>query len=289
MSEDDSKRFHFSLDEEEPARQQPEKMDSVVAPATNRRNAMLAVLVPCLLLLVILFAYADLKKRVDAIQNTGQTSVQNLSSDFESRLSALSIQTAKLKDVIATESSDIKKEMESLSAKLSTETAARKKADAVFADKKTVEKADNALEKKFAPLKKEIQDLSPAVKDVDAKVSRELAVFSQKFSVLNRELETVKTQAKKWEANIVDKQVMDKALLQQYDRLKNELETTLAEIDRQLKDVQQELKRITTRTAHHVPAAPKSLPEKPSKSPKAEKTSQPAGAPGGIIEQELVE
>jgi len=297
MSDDDSARFQIGLDEEDHTPPLKDEIDPPTANESSRRLPIITILVPCLFLVLLLFVYVDLKKSISAIQNTGQTEVQNLSSDFESRLSSLSIQVAKLKDLLATDTAGSKKEIASLSKKISRETSALKKAAAKYADKKTVKKADTALEKRFSPLKKDLESLSANIHDINAKVSRELAVFSQKFSVLNRELATLKSQTDDLSATYLDREALKDALLEESTRHKKDIETISIDLKKQLKAIQQEIKRITTRTAHSQNASTDRSGKQTAAS-KQSNTSPPQKKPhnevsqnvsNDIIEQELIE
>ncbi len=73
----------------------------------STRVTLVAVLIPCLLVIVLAVAYLDIKNRVINTQNTGSMGVQNLSKDLESRFSNLSLKQAKLEDQFAANSKSL--------------------------------------------------------------------------------------------------------------------------------------------------------------------------------------
>ena len=109
MTDKESQSFKIRLDDDELETGTKDGIGDLQVKKLNKRLTLFAVLIPCLIAVLLIFAYIDLKNRMTNIHATESTEVQNLSQDIESRLSALSLETAKLKDSIRTESDSLKK------------------------------------------------------------------------------------------------------------------------------------------------------------------------------------
>jgi hypothetical protein len=91
MAEKESKKFEISMDDEIPEFQTQEDFDDQKIEKLHKRITRISIIIPCLVVLIILAGYFDLKKNLSNINTEGSMGVQTLSKALESRFSSLSI------------------------------------------------------------------------------------------------------------------------------------------------------------------------------------------------------
>jgi hypothetical protein len=95
----DTSRFTIRDMEAEPDSMYIADAENLRIEKLSTRITLVAVLIPCLLVVVLAVAYLDIKNRVINTQSTGSMGVQNFSKDLESRFSNLSLKQAKLEQL----------------------------------------------------------------------------------------------------------------------------------------------------------------------------------------------
>ncbi|MFZ5572790.1 MAG: hypothetical protein ACOZF0_20520 [Thermodesulfobacteriota bacterium] len=313
MQENDSTRFTFRPDEEEPEPEpapepetvQPVPDQSLAAPDLDaqrlkRRIAALAVLLPILTALIVFFGYSSLKQRIAAIQSTGQTDVEKLSSQVDTSFSSVSQQVEQLKEENGKMQERLIKGLDTASQqvaaavkKMQQETAAVKAVAAAAADKKMVEETSADLQKKIEAVRKEFQNTAGEIQSLDERLSRELAVFTQRIKVLETELDSLKEEAAAQAKNRVDRNEYKAALEKQQGQYREELNRLSRSIESKLQTLE---KKIASSPAIQTKTPSSSMPQTPlSKTPVVPRvTTQPvfpkASPPvgnGDIVEQNI--
>ncbi|MBF0234904.1 MAG: hypothetical protein HQK65_18000 [Desulfamplus sp.] len=76
----------------------------------GNRLTIVAVLVPCLIGTILVYAYLDIKKKVMVIHDSGQTQVDIVAKEFEIRLNAFEVELAKIKFAIEKDIPELKQQ-----------------------------------------------------------------------------------------------------------------------------------------------------------------------------------
>lgn len=97
MPEKDSSTFRMRFDQEQVTEYQSERDDFKIE-KLGQRLTLFFILLPCLVGIILFVAYMDLRGRVGQSQDTGAHGVQKLSQDLESRFSSLSLKQAALEE-----------------------------------------------------------------------------------------------------------------------------------------------------------------------------------------------
>lgn len=79
----------------------PTEVNELKLEKISQRVTLISILIPVLIVIVLVIAYLDIKKRVVQTEDTGEIEFQKLSSDLESRFSSLSVRQARLEDAMA--------------------------------------------------------------------------------------------------------------------------------------------------------------------------------------------
>jgi chromosome segregation ATPase len=105
MEEKPEETEHFrmrldDLDEQIDGRAIPSEVNELRLEKISQRVTMISIMIPVLIVIVLVIAYLDIKKRVVQTEDSGTIEFRKLSSDLESRFSTLSLRQAKLEDTL---------------------------------------------------------------------------------------------------------------------------------------------------------------------------------------------
>ncbi|MBR9982047.1 MAG: hypothetical protein KFF50_13545 [Desulfatitalea sp.] len=98
---------HFKMrlgpdNEEMDERAIPSEINELRLEKISQRVTLISVIIPVLIVIVLVIAYLDIKKRVVQTEDSGAIEFRKLSSDLESRFSTLSVRQAKLEQDLET-------------------------------------------------------------------------------------------------------------------------------------------------------------------------------------------
>jgi methyl-accepting chemotaxis protein len=78
----------------------PAEVNELKLEKISQRVTLISILIPVLIVIILVVAYLDIKKRVVQTEDTGTIEFKKLSSDMDSRFSSLSMRQAKLEDAV---------------------------------------------------------------------------------------------------------------------------------------------------------------------------------------------
>lgn len=100
MDEDHtSKSFKIGGDDQDNDAAMQNELQELKIDKLSQRVMLLTILIPCMIGVILIISYLDIKDRVKRTQSTGTIGVQKLSKDLDSKFSSLSLEQAKLKEV----------------------------------------------------------------------------------------------------------------------------------------------------------------------------------------------
>jgi chromosome segregation ATPase len=259
----------------------------------STRITLVAVLIPCLLVIVVTIAYLDIKNRVVKTQNTGSMGVQNLAKDLESRFSSLSLKQAKIEKALAEKSQTLDTAAAGLQVNLKKATAELKRVvdakpdrSALDALEKKTEAGIAALRKEVAgldALRKEIAGLNAALGTFDDELADQIQIMADGLKKDRGRLEKVESKTRQLEAEKLGKSSMELSLrlerLAVQEMVKEQIRDVrkkLAAMDRRIENLSQRLEKRVT----EVPVPPPGAPAVP------ESKTQPSPSKG-IVEQTI--
>lgn len=296
MADNDSPKFKIRFDDEgsydakspEPPLQ--EKVENLRLKKLNRKINLFAVLVPCLLALMLIFVYFDIRNTFDNIHISESSEVQTLAKELDSKFSSLSIRQAKIEALLNEKISAMEKTAARLEQNLDQTEKALSGVRASTPDKQELAGIIAEFEKSFIPISAEVKKLSLELKKSSSeakalqdKFDKESGKLATAVSGLQKEVNTLKTDTAALTSSRADKQKIDLAV-QHIERFVpqklNDLEKSLSEkidaLRNQIKALEDKQKK-TTATAPPALSAP----------PPVESIKPTIPEPGKIIEQEI--
>jgi len=221
----------------------------------SNRVTIISVILPCIIIAVLAFAYLDMKERVVDVNETKGSQVAHLAAQLDEKLNALDVRIAEVKFTL----DETLPEMENNAFALENQVA---KLSGAKADKKAVQAMANKLDKRIktnagqdkttlATMERINQDLLAAIKEnntqfksksneimqemqlfreeFDARLM-ELSVYEQQLAQLSKSLSLLDKQVKTLKADVEKRTEyrVDQLRLLMEDRIKK-LESDLAE------------------------------------------------------------
>ena len=259
----------------------------------NTRVTLVAVLIPCLLVIVLAVAYLDIKNRVASTQNTGTMGVQNLSKDLESRFSSLSLKQAKLEEQLAENTKTLETATAALQVKLKktiTEYKTDNEAKASQSDLVALDKKSNAA---LNVVKKDVDDLKVSFKAFDEELAGQILLMAEGLKKEQERLVAVEQKAIELEKDKLSKESLNVSLGIERLAAKELVNNKMGEVVKKLENMNKKIDALDQQIkaqAKQRASAPKPSPPAASPTPKASATApsaDPAAQPAGIEEQPI--
>ncbi len=252
----------------------------------NLRITLLSILVPCLLGVILVFAYLELRDRLAQVQVTGSKEVRSLSEDVVDKTASLSDQYTELEKSL----SALRKSTASIREDLKRNQREMKKLIRSKADKKALEQA---MKKHSAEVAETFSELQGVLHDQKQIVESLEGVLRKEVTGIVQAIERARNNAERQDSaiNALSKRKIDKQELANILEDKwSSYQTTISMLKKEIKSIKEEVLRlqeqITTTAGSSVPEAQTHPKEKSA----AETVSDaPAPVPNDIIEQEISE
>ena len=302
MADKDSSKFKIRFDDEgtfdgkSPGPPLQEKVENMRLKKLSRRINLFAVLIPCLLALILVFGYFDIRKKFDNIHNTGSSDVQVLSKDLDSKFSSLSIRQAKIEALLNEKISAMEKTAARLKQNLEQTEKALSGVRASTPDKQEIAGIIAEIDKTLAPINTDIKRLSSEIKKISSeakslqdKLDKESGKLATAVSGLQKEIGMLKTETAALVSTRVDKKTFDLTIRHEekfYQQKLNDLEKSLSEkiepLRNQIKALEDKQKKSAA-----TGTTPAAQPPVLSAPPPVESIKPAIPEPGKIIEQEI--
>jgi len=178
-NKDDASRFTIRDGDTEPDAMYMADAENLRIEKLSTRVTLVAVLIPCLLVVVLAIAYLDIKNRVVNTQHSGSMGVQNLSKDLESRFSNLSLKQAKMEEQLAETSKTLETTTAALQVNLKKATNELKRITDDKADRSVMAAISNKTEASVAALQKDVADLNTEFGKFDEELAAQILLMAQ--------------------------------------------------------------------------------------------------------------
>ena len=252
----------------------------------NLRITLLSILVPCLLGVILVFAYLELRDRLAQVQVTGSKEVRSLSENVVDKTASLSNQYTELEKSL----SALRKSTASIREDLKRNQREMKKLIRSKADKKALEQAmkkhSAEVAETFSELQGVLHDQKQIVESLEGVLRKEVAGIVQAIERARNNAERQDSAINALSKRKIDKQELANILEDNWSGY----QTTISILQKEIKSIKEEALRlqeqISTTAGSSVPEAQTHPKEKSA----AETVSDaPTSVPSDIIEQEIIE
>jgi len=286
---DDTSRFTIRDGEAEPDSSYIADAENLRIEKLSTRVTLVAVLIPCLLVVVLAIAYLDIKNRVINTQNSGSMGVQNLSKDLESRFSNLSLKQAKMEEQLAENSKAFKTATAALQVNLKKATTELKRIADGKPDRSALTAISKKMEASVADLQKEMTDLNTAFNKFDEELATQILLMAQGLKKDQGRLAEIEVKTQRLDSEKLNKESMDLALGLERLGLQEMVKDKIREVEKNLAAVSKQIDALNQRLNAQAKKASISSPPvaAPTPSPKPSLPSDPKSSSTNIVEQTI--
>ncbi len=296
MTKDHQHQFKMQMDTEGSESIYAEERNDLRLEKLTQKVTIISILLPVLIGIILVISYLDIKSRVSTVQDTGESGVQSLSKNLESRFSSLSVKFASLEETFTQKIDNAAKTRQLLQNRLNEAEKSVRWINKIKAGKKNFEEKSAEIEAALTAIRDDLQTLDSNLNSLDQSAKKELTdlvvlVEKSENSILGFEAQVM---------NKIDRAEAQKIIGKQRQEIQSSLESMGLRLEKQIVLNRQRIAAVKEKTAGKKPASttksapaptekPKPAPEKTEKPEpeKPETPAQPAPKPGEIVEQDL--
>lgn len=310
IEENDNSRFQFSADEEEPEAILQDELRELKIEKLGQRVTLLTILIPCMIGIILVITYLDIKDRVTRSYDTGAIGVQKLSKDLASKFSSLSLEQAKIKDIQANKLPELEKSAAFLKSRLTKLQESMTQLSASTISKDELTRVTKTLTKNIADipqsLKPEFEALAltnDRLSEDYRKLSSDIKVLSEGMAEINIRISTISKEIETIGEKSIDRDELELALKLKEIGYRQSLLDKTALLEKEIQTLRKELKDLQKSNSGSSTMAPATQSPSPvSQKPVSEnETQKPAtgksesrlepkpatGESGNIVEQTI--
>ena len=286
---DDTSRFTIRDGEAEPDSVYVADAENLRIEKLSTRVTLVAVLIPCLLVVVLAIAYLDIKNRVINTQNSGSMGVQNLSKDLESRFSNLSLKQAKMEAQLAETSKSIETATAALQINLKKATAELKRIAEDKPDRSALNALSGKTEASVAALQKDLADLNTAFSKFDEELAAQIMLMAQGLKKDQGRLAEIEAKTQRLDSEKLGKESMELTLGLERLGLQEMVKDKIREVEKKIAAVSKQIDALNQRLdAQAQKASPSpSAVIVPGPSPTTTLPSNPKSSSTNMVEQTI--
>jgi chromosome segregation ATPase len=302
IEKNDNSRFQFSSDNDEPEAILQDELRELKIEKLGQRVTLLTILIPCMIGVILVITYLDIKDRVTRSYDTGAIGVQKLSKDLASKFSSLSLEQAKIKDIQAKTIPELEKSAAFLKSRITKLRKSMSQVTTSTISRDELTRVAENLSNKIAEIPQELKPDFDAFTRADEQIaedtrrmSDELKLLSDSMAEIDNRIASIRKNIETVAENAVNRDELELALKLKEIGYRQSLldKTAILEKDIQvLRKEVKDLKKENISSSNAAPATPPSLPisQKPVS---GNESTKPAGdkpatmESGGIVEQTI--
>jgi DNA repair exonuclease SbcCD ATPase subunit len=281
---DDKGQFKMRLDEEE-SEETPitTHVGDLRLEKLNTRVTLISILIPVLIVVVLVIAYLDIKKRVIQTEDTGQLTAESISKELESRFSSLTMAQKVVEENLARLKDQSNQSVAKVQINLKKLDDRLKSATKKMASQKEIKATKSQLDQSVNNVAQSIEELRVQLGEINQTLQPRISDLEKTLTENKSEMTQLEEQLSALDANKIDKAKMDVALKLEMLKIKQAYKA-------QLEDLQSRLKSVEGKVAQRVAHQPAVKPPAPKPTPASSASPEPvptAPAPGQLEEQTI--
>lgn len=167
-------QFKMQIDNHEPDALFAEERNDLKFEKLAQKVTIISILIPVLIGAILVISYLDIKTRVSSFKDTGESEVQSLSKNLESRFSSLSVKFASLEETFTDNIKKAAKTQRSLQARLKEAEKSVRWLSKIKAAKKTFDQKTAGIEENLTAIRTDLQTLDSNLTSLDQSAKKEL-------------------------------------------------------------------------------------------------------------------
>ncbi|MDX2445822.1 MAG: hypothetical protein QNK29_01330 [Desulfobacterales bacterium] len=295
IEENDNSRFQFSANEDEPEVIHQNELRELKIEKLGQRVTLLTFLIPCMIGIIIVITYLDIKDRVTRSHDTGAIGVQKLSKDLVSKFSSLSLEQAKIKDIQAKKLPELEKSAAFLKSRITKLQKSMDQMTASTISRDELTRVAETLTNRVADIPQGLQSDFETLARVDDRIvedtrrisadiktlSNNMAEIDTRINIIRKEIETVSDKS-------IDKDDLELSLKLKEIGYRQSLLDKTAILEKEIQAIRKEVKGLKKVNSGSSNIAPATQPSSPvSQKPASETKKTIAIESDGIVEQTI--
>ena len=264
INEDNNENVQFKmrLDGEVEDAVIPTQVDELRIEKLSHRVTLISVLIPVLIVVILVIAYIDIKRRVIRTEDTGAVTVQHLSQDLESRFSSLSLGQAHLEEALAKFQDQTNQSLAKAQVNLQKLDGGLKQSRSAMVSQKEMKTAFEKTDQRLANVARSTEEIKAQLATLDQSVQARLAQLDQKAAELGTRLDDSKETLANLEKNKIEKAALDLAIKLEILKIKQIFNAQMDDLQAQLQTLEQEVARQSV--VHPTLSPPPAVSKTPS-------------------------
>ncbi len=271
---EDDVQFKLRMDDEVETEDIAAQVGDLRLEKLSHRITLISILIPVLIVVILVMAYLDIKRRVVQTEDTGQLTAQTLSQDLESRFSNLSLGQAMIEEKLARLTDQTEQSIVKVQVNLKNLDDGLQKSNQSMASRKDVNRTTGKMEASIANVGQAVEELTRQQSELSASVQTRLEQLDEALSQAGQRTDQMEEKLSSVEQTKMDKAAMDLALKLEMLKLKRELMVGMDDLQARFKALEAKLDRLAARVDAQRSAAPVTPAPQPKSGTLKEQTIQ---------------
>lgn len=241
----------------------------------NQKITIISIVFPCIIVILLLIIYFDIKNKITGVHDSGSMEIQNLSKDIDKKTAELSSLYSKLEESFEKKTAALKTEFQN----------SVKDIKEIKAEKTEVANSITEINRQISAVRNDLSAVSNKVKGMEAGLAQKITEITKSLGKIENDLAKLHSDIAGISASKADKKDIEASIRNEQKRYQNELNRLAGDVEDKMDSIRRQLSEVEKKTVKMtLPAA---------QQPKTENTGKPAvskGAasqPGKIVEQDL--
>ena len=251
IEENDNSRFQFSADEDEPEAILQDELRELKIEKLGHRVTLLTILIPCMIGVILVITYLDIKDRVTRSYDTGAIGVQKLSKDLASKFSSLSLEQAKINDILAKKLPELDKSAAFLKSRLTKLQKSMSKMTASTINRDELTRVTENLTNKVADIPQSMKPSFEALALADNRIvedarrtSDDIKTLSDSMAEIDTRINTIRKELETVSEKTIDKDELELTLKLKEIGYRQALLDKTALLEKEIQAIREEIKGI---------------------------------------------
>ncbi len=252
MDEQHEENEHFKLrldDIEESIEEQviPKEINELKLEKISHKVTLISILIPVLIVIVLVFAYMDIKRRVVKTEDTGAIEFKKLSSDLESRFGSLSVRQARIEDSVDRLTEQSNQILASIQIRLEKLDDSIKKTSKESVGQKEFDSTKTELSKQLNSAIDATNEAGVQMAAISQELKKQIDDIRQSLTDNQSQLSELETMIQQVNQTKLDKPAMDLALRLETMKVANSFKMQMEDIRTIMKGIDNRLVQFETR------------------------------------------
>jgi chromosome segregation ATPase len=241
----------------------------------NQKITILSIIFPCIIVILLLIIYFDIKNKITGVHDSGAMEVKNLSKNIDKKTTELSSLYSKIEESFEKRTSALKTEFQN----------SVKDIKEAKAEKTEVANSIAEINRQISAVRNDLSAVSNKVKGMEAGLSQKITDITKSLGKIENDLAKLHSDIAGISGSKADKKDIEASVRNEQKRYQNDLNRLAGDVEDKIDSIRRQIGEIEKKTVKMtLPAA---------QQPKTENTGKPAvskGAasqPGKIVEQDL--